>query len=450
MDGLLFSDHTPTPGLIEWKKAIEPVQILDGSTHQSIRIINRYDFATLDHLKCEWSVVGDGFTRPRKPLSITEGIKPGTTAELKISDVDLTDLPAESYVEVSFSLKEDTNWAKAGHEVAWGQVAIKSGPTLAALKLAHASTEVSVTKVSPTTLEITGSPSNKWTFDLIKGQVISWVKNGQELIKSTFDLSFYRALTDNDIPEDGKYWRSKRLHQTVTHTSSVTAAIDPITKSYIITVQARTAPPVFEWGIDTTTTYTFTSTSLSIHLSGKPSGINLPKTFARLGLTFSIPKSANFTQASWFGRGPGENYKDKKLSQRFGNWSKQIPDLWVPYEFPQESGNRTDVRWVEFQSGSTSSILESVAQKVIGKEHNVGLKASFGDQEGCSFQASHYDVSDVDEAKHPYELEEKRKEEVIVRLDWDHHGLGTGSCGPKTLDKYALSSGDFEYEVLLE
>ena len=52
MDGLLFSDHTPTPGLIEYKKAIEPVQVIGGG-HDRVDIINRYDFITLDHLQCE-------------------------------------------------------------------------------------------------------------------------------------------------------------------------------------------------------------------------------------------------------------------------------------------------------------------------------------------------------------------------------------------------------------
>jgi beta-galactosidase len=74
MDGLLFSDHTPTPGLIEYKKAVEPVQVLDG-TQKKVKIINRYDHVTLDHLKCEWSLVGDRFRKTGQGVKIPKGMQ---------------------------------------------------------------------------------------------------------------------------------------------------------------------------------------------------------------------------------------------------------------------------------------------------------------------------------------------------------------------------------------
>jgi hypothetical protein len=146
------------------------------------------------------------------------------------------------------------------------------------------------------------------------------------------------------------------------------------------------------------------------------------------------PRSNNIASATWFGRGPGESYRDKKLAQKFGTYTLPIDALWTAYEFPQESGNRTDVRWVEFA----------------GRDEKPALKASFANHEGASFAATHYAVGDVDAAKHPYELEKLKKEETIVRLDWAHHGLGSGSCGPPTLPQYELNSEAFEYEVLLQ
>jgi beta-galactosidase len=74
MDGLLFSDHTPNPGLIEYRKAIEPVQVLSNKFRDNkVEIINRYDYITLDHLKCEWHIVGDGFTTEVKEVEIPKG-----------------------------------------------------------------------------------------------------------------------------------------------------------------------------------------------------------------------------------------------------------------------------------------------------------------------------------------------------------------------------------------
>jgi beta-galactosidase len=166
---------------------------------------------------------------------------------------------------------------------------------------------------------------------------------------------------------------------------------------------------------------------LAIKVVGTPKGQNVPPTFARIGLTFSLN---DIDSATWFGRGPGESYRDKKRSQKIGTYTLPTENLFTDYEFPQEGGNRTDTRWVEFK----------------GKKN--GLKAYFGDLQEASFSASHYVTKDVDESKHPYELYKKRREETLVRLDWAHHGIGTGSCGPATRPEYELRSGEFEYEVL--
>jgi len=73
MDGVVFSDHTPNPGLLEYKKAIEPVQVRGGDA-KSVSIINRYDHITLDHLKCEWSLVGNNFTKAGGEVTIPNGL----------------------------------------------------------------------------------------------------------------------------------------------------------------------------------------------------------------------------------------------------------------------------------------------------------------------------------------------------------------------------------------
>jgi beta-galactosidase len=72
MDGLLFSDHTPTPGLLEYKKCIEPVQVL-GFKDKKVQIISRYDHTTLDHLKCEYSIVGHKWQFPWQEIVIPKG-----------------------------------------------------------------------------------------------------------------------------------------------------------------------------------------------------------------------------------------------------------------------------------------------------------------------------------------------------------------------------------------
>lgn len=429
MDGLCFSDHSAGPGLIEYKKAVEPVQVLEGSSHKRITIINRYDFLSLDHLKGEWSIVGDGLTRPRQQIEIPTGIRPGDTAELAINGISLEELPAESYLEIRFSLKDSTAWAEADHEVAFDQILVKAGPNLETLKSLHKGPRFEVASPRHNVTEIFLADGPKITIDT---SITSrpWTEVYHPLVVGEVNLSFYRAVTDNDRPKDGTDWIDKRLHQVSMHeiSSEIQSYNDG---SWTRTTRSRIAPPVFEWSVDTTIIRTYRGNTVSIRVVGTPKGINLPRTFARIGLDFSL--SPEVDRVEWFGRGPGESYSDKKLSQRFGNWSLPVDALFTNYEYPQESGNRTDVRWVKFLGMGGRSI-----------------KASFGDVPGCSFAASHYRTADIDECTHPFELHKRRTDEVQVRLDWRHHGLGTGSCGPKTLPEYELRSEPFDFEVLLE
>ncbi|KAG4433632.1 hypothetical protein IFR05_010878 [Cadophora sp. M221] len=425
MDGVLHSDHTPNPGLIEYQKAIEPVQVL-GGTKDKVKIINRYDHINLDHLKCEWTLVGDGIKKAGQEVKIPKDILPGDTAELEIEG--LSDLPSqEVYIELNFTLRESTNWAQAGHLIAWGQVQLHRPSTFPELKALSSPTAPKYKQITPQLLEITGSKGVQWTFNIVHGSLASWKSSsGENLISSPPVMDFYRAQTDNDGPA-GRDWTGSRLHETKPHVRSVSWKSTP--NNVVIVVETRIAPPVFEWSVNTQFTYTFTDSHLSIKVTGEPRGNNFPSTFARIGLTLALN---GIESAEWFGRGPGESYRDKKESQKFGNFSAPIDDLFTDYEFPQESGNRTDTRWVAFK----------------GKQG--GLKASFADLKEASFCALHYDTQALDESKHPYELHKSKKEETIVRLDWAHHGLGTGSCGPSTLPEYSLKAEKFEYEILLE
>ena len=408
MDGLVDSQHRPGPGLIEYKKAIEPVQLVKGAP-EKVQIINRYDFSSLDHLRCSYRVVGDGFIVEGSEIVLPK-VLPGQTVDLTIPNIPLCGNGGAAYLELTFRLKEKMLWADAGHEIAWFQVPISLRVKEDVANLPTTTSTVIIKQISQSVLHVKGSDT-EWKFDLIKGRLTSWVKYAEQILHTGPSLSFFRALTDND-QTCGKDWIEKELKHARPHTRSATWDIDAARGTAVIECVQRIAPPSLEWSIDAVVTYTFQKSHVIIHVSAEPQGINLPLTLPRIGLTFSlIPK---FGRVAWFGRGPGESYKDKKFSQKFGNYSASIDDLAPEYEFPQESGNHTETQWVRFDTAA----------------EGVSLKASFFNKpDGFDFQASHYDVLDVDESKHPYALRKTRKDEVIVRLDADHHGLGTGSCG---------------------
>ncbi|CAH0056872.1 unnamed protein product [Clonostachys solani] len=418
--GFNFSDHTPKPALSELKKALEPVHVI-SATKSGFSFVNRYDFDNLSNLDCEWSIVGDGYSTERSKIDLPL-IKPGETAEISI---DAIHDDRECYLEIIFSLKNDTLWAAAGHRVTVAQFRLQA-PT----EIPDSPSESPIVKeVSGSILEIKGGASS-WEFDYLRGILLSWTKDGgASLIASPPTLSFYRAMTDTDVLGDGVEWAAKQLRHVRPFTNNV--KVETCSHHVTIQVSARAGPATLEWGFNLTTTYTFSLDRVTINVTGAPFGVNAPKTLARIGLEFDI--SPSFDSVAWFGRGPGEAYRDRKNGHHIGNWESTLDSISTEYEYPQESGNRTDVRWVCFKNtdGPTTTI-----------------KAYFGQLDGCSFNASYYGIDDLERSRHPWELTTRKH--PTIRLDWDHHGLGTGNIGPKTLPQYALYNKPFNYTVTLE
>ncbi|KAJ0314663.1 hypothetical protein Brms1b_006580 [Colletotrichum noveboracense] len=448
-DGLCFANHTPTPGLREYGKAIEPVQTL-GIKGNEVTIINRYDFVDLDHLTATWHIVGDGLViGSDQEVEIPKGVKPHTKAHLKIKGLP-KDLTAEAYLHVDFILTEDTNWAKAGHRVAFGQLPLSKPPSMARILSTLFQPFVdpvpTIRQTDPSTLSITSSTGQStWGLDLTLGTLTSWKKAARphlDLLTEPFVMDFYRALTDNDRGgRFGQNWADRRLDQTRHHVKRVEWRKEK--HGLVVNVHSRIAPPVLAWAVDTWTTFTFHGEAVYIKIKGKPNGPLLPDTFARIGLTGGVK---GVETVAWWGRGPGESYSDKKRAQAFGNWEETVDDLFVDYEYPQDGGNRTDVRWVELRGRLPDE--NGVVDQSAPREKL--LRARFGDLDGASFSAMHYTTKDLDECEHPYELYKRKREDTVVRLDWKHHGLGTGSCGPATLPAYELHAKEFDVELVLD
>ena len=425
---MVNSDHTPNAGLIEYKKAIEPVQLVE-STKTSAKFINRYDIISLDHLVCQYASASDvDGNNNTGSIAIPATVAPGQNFELQLPEI--TSSGGEVLLNISFQLKEATPYLEKGFEVATAQLPITS---VASLQQPPSSNDKLEVNTSRNTLNITASDTT-WTFNTLHGTLTSWRQKSVELISGAPKFDVFRAPTDNDAPQDGWDWKDKFLHLAKLSTRKVEWT-QPSADVLTVTVHQRLAPPVLSWSIEATVSYTFRANeSASIKVNGTPKGQNLPRTLPRIGLVMELPQ--DFQKTEWFGRGPGESYRDSKLSQPIGKYNvSAVDELWVDYEVPQESSNRTDVRWVSVSNSKTS------------------LLAQFVEKDGrklFDFQVSHYDMHDVAAAGHPYELRKKKKENVVLRLDTEHHGLGSGSCGPRTLDEYALLCEPFEFEVLLQ
>ncbi|KAG5946866.1 hypothetical protein E4U53_006507 [Claviceps sorghi] len=466
MDGLLLSEHNISSNITEYAKSIEPVQTL-SLHHHDISIVNRYDFLTLDHLVAEWYVVSDGKKLRGGQVNIPKGVRPHTeaiaTAE-GFHDGMLHEMHGEVYLQIIFKTKFETNWAPANHQVASGELRVSKPLPINAIQAVEPPTprpsmqmasEASESSASSTRVQVrSASGDSVWTMDTVAGTLVSWKRkrlakaedgktgddgddgdDGEkaekvELMTEPITMDFYRALTDNDRGGHGQEWQKRRLHQTAAHTQQV--RLDTVKDGVVVQIKQRIAPPALAWAVDTTWTYHFRRESVAINVKGRPHGAQLPSTFARIGITMGL---AGAERAVWWGRGPGESYRDKKHAQLHGNWVSTVDELWVDYEFPQDGGNRTDVRWVELGRADGGRVL----------------RANFGSLDGASFSAAHYATRDVDACAHPFELHRRRRRDTLVRLDWAHHGLGTASCGPWTLPQYSLKTDrGFDFDLVLD
>ncbi|ODA80849.1 hypothetical protein RJ55_03809 [Drechmeria coniospora] len=433
LDGLLSSEHNQTSSLAGYAKAVEPVETLCRD-QDCVTIMNRYDFLHLDHLIGSWEVVADS----KEPLAhgvivipAGESLPPSMMSFLGTNLAQASSLTRR---QTSRWLKCPELWADAGHLVATGELPVSQQPSITRLlAVDRAATGPSIEQLAGQCRIVSPSGQSTWRISTVTGMLESWRRADRahvDMLSEAVRLDFYRALTDNDRGGHGRQWRERRLHQTTSQVRDIRWHVAD--DGAVVQVTERIAPLVLAWGVDCRWTYRFVGDALHIRVQGKPGGPLLPETFARIGLTFGL---ASADRASWWGRGPGESYRDRKFSQLFGNWTTPVDELWVDYDFPQDNGNRTDVRRVEF--------VDAGGRRV--------LRARFGDLDGASFSAMRYATPDVDESSHPHELHERARNDTVLKLDWAHHGLGTGSCGPWTLPEYQLRANqEFDFELLLD
>jgi beta-galactosidase len=146
----------------------------------------------------------------------------------------------------------------------------------------------------------------------------------------------------------------------------------------------------------------------------------------RVGVSLTL--APGLERLAWFGRGPWENYADRKASAMVGLYRSIVADEYVPYIMPQEHGHKTDVRWLALTD-------------VRGQ----GLRVA-GDPT-VEFSASHFTAADLYSARHTCDM--RPRPEVILNLDAALRGLGSGSCGPDTLPQYCLMANEYRFAYRL-
>lgn len=442
MDGLLHSTHEPTPGLIELKKAYQPLklELIDGA----LTILSKYDFISLDNLSATYKVEELGETTS---VVATGGLEIPTITAGKSVTIDLPSSiksvksEKELLATVTFRLKNAEAWAEAGHEIAWAQGRL-STPRRDAQATSTSSRVASPLKVIKSRAKVAISGLGfSFVFDTARGLLTGWTVNDTPLLEkdtatgAALIPGIYRPPIDNEQPIDHPYWVRFGVHKMTSQLRSFT--IDESSDSVTITSKTYLSPPVLDWGFNATTTYTISSNGkLTVDIDMKPRGYK-PDTLPRVGFNLRLPKSLD--SVKYLGLGPGESYPDKQSAQKLGVYHSSVSQLHTHYEVPQEGGNRMKARYV-----------------TLATAHGAGLRVTasapeaWSEEEGREFswQVSRYTSETVRDAKHPCDLVEE--DATLLRLDAKVMGVGTAACGPGVREDLQIKTGDVRFGFVLE
>lgn len=424
-DGLLFPNRTPSPGLYEYKKIIEPVKVeAIDLVKGRIKVKNGYDFLALDHLTMSWNVMADGAVL-QSGYTDMKDIQAGGSKEISIP-LDLPQNPAPNtdyWLNIHFILASDTLWAAKGHEIAWEQFQLP-------IK-AQKSLEMNIKEIPSLTCQEERNRINikgvdfEIGFDKGKGVISEWKYAGIDLIKKGPKLNLWRAPIDNEMYVVND-WRKKYLHRMQHRIDEVSC--EEIGHNLVaIKVFAYIAPPTLDWGVQCQYVYSiYGSGDMVLEVKGTPCG-QLPETWPRIGLQMELPDMLDYV--SWYGKGPGEAYIDSKEANPFGLYKNRVEGLYTPYVYPQENGNRTEVKWLSLTDARGMGLLA------------VGMPQ-------FDFSAHYYTMEDLEKAKHTCDL--VKRDKITLNLDYKHHGLGSASCGPNPLPEHQLTPRDFHFTIRLK
>ena len=426
-DGLVSADRIPHPAMWEFKHLAQPVSVgLVKNKPGRIRVTNDHDFVSLARLQGRWELLLDGVSAKTGKLPRLD-LAPGASKDLV---VPFGKLPAgkEAHLNITWTTVADTTFAKAGHETAWTQLALKVERVVPnALSVRKSAAPVLLEKTVGGLLLLAGDTAA--TFDRATSTLSSLRVRGVELLARAPLVELNRAATDNDglklwTGQDYKplgRWQNLGLitkplqHQPKTFSHKAN-------KDGSVTVTLAHAASGRENWKDCTHTHRYT-----LHADGRLEVSNdivfgsadltdLPRAGVRLDLV------AGYENLAYFGRGPVENYADRKTGSLVARYETTVTGEYVDYVMPQEHGHHTDVRWLELSAArkSKSPALRITASPLF------------------EFNVSHYTADDLYAAKHTTDLAPRA--ETIVYLDAAHRGLGTNSCGPDTLERYRLNA----------
>ncbi|MGI6046860.1 MAG: glycoside hydrolase family 2 TIM barrel-domain containing protein [Petrimonas sp.] len=422
-NGLILADRTLRPHIWEVKKVyqnilFEPVNF----SADKIKVTNRFDFKTLDDYYYKWTVEANGEAIQSGTENFPE-IDAGESATIQLSIKPFDSDNRDCFLKIEAFTKSETLLIPANHKVAieqWEIPTDKKETRPENEKFADLTIEKSGNNIT-----IASEKAFSATFSQETGTLNSLKQNEKELLIKGFTPNFWRALTDNDVANGTLarcgIWRDIEKDMQLEKFTIDDSDKQNIKISSIYKLPKQSSTIDMFYAVSA-------SGEINVTMQFTPGTEPLPE-MPRFGMYVILkPEYSTF---SWFGRGPHENYSDRKTSALIGKYKAEVSELFHRYVRPQETGNRCDVRWLALQNASGEGVFVK------------------GDKP-LSVSAWNFTQDDIDYI--PFDIERKHggsielKELVWLNIDNEQMGVGGDTTwGAQTHPEYTITPEPMSY-----
>ena len=437
LNGLVDPDRTPKPALYEVKKVYQNVSFEDiDSSEGKIRITNEFDFTNLNELELGWELNQNGVLADSGILENID-IKPGQNSIVELP-ID-TSNSGEYFLTLTAKTKKEQNLVPAGHEVAWEQFVFGK------IKEEQLSNSNETLEIVDSEVVLSIQNENiQLSFDKKTGVMTHLSYDGAEnMINDSAGLTpnFWRAPIDNDFGNDlhkrAKDWRfaSKNRILKEMHFKKKGQNVE-------VKIIYELNDASGDIMADYIMTYTISGNAeVLVQNEFKKRRDNLSD-LPRLGLNIQLDK--RFDQIKWYGKGPHENYWDRKTGAKLGIYSGSVEDQYWPYIRPQENGNKSDTRWLQLTNAEGKGI-EVLGFPTIDFSVHHNIMEDFE-----SLERTDGRHRDGDIVKNRHTTDVKPRDLTSLNIDYKQMGVGGDtSWGAHTHDEYKLLDTEYVYSFII-
>jgi beta-galactosidase len=423
--GVVASDRSLKPHYPEMKKAYQWIKVTPEDLAKGQFLIhNKYQFIDLSGFTGLWTLSENGTEISRGDIklpAIAAGKGAIITVPYRITKVNKD---AEYFLRLSFSLAGDHVWGKKGLEMASEQFELST--LKPSVMPAAVSTRVDLSQ-NDKEIIVKGSGFSV-VFDKTSGTFSGLEKDGANILLKEGGprLHLWRAPHRNDDMWANSSWVSSGLKELKWTTQSVN--VEQKSPSAVIITVKLLAEGKNNFTVNHDVVYTIYGDG-TIKSENSINTSDPKQVFARLGIRMFLDKK--YDQASYFGRGPMENYADRKRGFDVGVYKSTVIDQLTPYEKPMEGGNHEDVRWAKVATSAGSGLMVQ--------------------SDSSLMQVSMLPYSDEEMEKVEYRIDLPQSNATVVCVSHKTLGVGTAGCGPRPLPQYIVYStpATFTYSLKL-